>query len=439
LPDRQTINKQPINASPFSSGSTASQQLPADPLGQARQTSSAAHPILHSVVAQRPIETPSQQAPTPPAYFHSPQQAQATTPQAAPAAPPQRAPQPPVFHPPPNWPGLGIVETPQESTSAYPFKNVQLKPHSTTINTTNSEEEMNQPAAPRKQPLWPMFVLGMFVLALCWLGWNAFKSSASLKKIMETATGNADPMASETRKALPTTSSSKPDIIPKTIRDRYTALDTGAAAADIVRKLVEAKTTEDRLKALYNPDENREDVDRLFKSLPGPLKPISMEAGVLITDLVSAQEVPIFKVVTEDFRVGAILRMIPDEKKTLLIDWPLFSQSYDLSFDHYISNSELPDGTALWFTLMFKRTHDFVLQEPQKHAYDCFLMQGSFSPKGNALVYVHKDSAIGRLLASRTNWNNTYIAKVLVGKTTLGTQRVHVILDAETGPGDEKK
>jgi len=284
-----------------------------------------------------------------------------------------------------------------------------------------------------------MFVIGMFILALCWLGWNAFKSSASLKKIIDAATGSKNSMTSETRKAIPASQANKPDIIPKTIHDRYTALDTGAAAADIVRKLVEAKTNEDRLKAVFNPEENREDVDRLFKNLPAPMKPISMEAGVLITDLVSSEEVPIFKVVTEDFRVGAILRMIPDEKMTLLIDWPLFSQSYDLSFDRYISNSELPDGTALWFTLMFKRTHDFVLLEPQKHSYDCFLMQGSFSPKGNALVYVHKDSAIGRLLASRTNWNNTYIAKVLVGKTTLGTQRAHVMLDAEIGPGKEKK
>ncbi len=419
----------------YFANTSAPEQIVVEPIGYVKPPV-VIQPPLQQVVTQRAAQAPSLQ-PSPTAYIQSvPQPAPASQP--APTPPPQAAPQPAIAHPPPNWPGLGVVETAREPTPASPFQNAPLRPNMTPAAFGHWEDEMTSPASTTKRPLWPLFVIGMFTLALCWFGWHALKTSAPIKKAIASAIGSPTANPQETRRAIPVATPKKQEIIPQAIRDRFTALDLGTAAADIVRKLNEATTTDDRLTVIYNPEENRADVERFFTGLGGPWKPLSMEAGVLITDLTTGQQIPIFKLMTEDFSTGLILRMIPDENKKLLLDWPLASQSHDLTFDHFISNSELPDGSAQWFTLMFKRTHDFALREPHKHSYDCFLMQGSFSASGNALVYVHQDSAIGRLLASRTDWNHTYIARALIAKTSLGTQRVHVLLDAETGSSAEK-
>jgi hypothetical protein len=200
-----------------------------------------------------------------------------------------------------------------------------------------------------------------------------------------------------------------------------------------------AKDTDTRLGFISNPAKHRSDLERFFETLDGPLGigDIMANPGD-VTDLQSRQAVQLFRSNSRRCPTGAMLRLRENtEKNGVLIDWPLFSQSHNYTFDTFANSAGEKDQKPQWFIVLCKLNHDFELSAMDRENYFALDAQGSLSAAGTAKVYVHKNSVAGRYMTARMEWGNTYLSEVLLGKAELSGKTVNVILDC-VGTGVER-
>lgn len=197
----------------------------------------------------------------------------------------------------------------------------------------------------------------------------------------------------------------------------------------MVKGLDAAKTTDERLPFVDQPENHRAEVERFFASNGGRLDLVRIEPSVgSIIILPSGDEEKLFKLTTKKCPDGAIIRiMLKNDKATL--HWPVFEQSHDYLFDRFQKEGGGPHAPSAWFTVVCRLTQSFDLKGPTKENWICLEAQGSLAPGGTGLVYVAKDTPAGRLLTAKMAWGRVYLTDLLVGKMDIDGQRVLVVLD----------
>ena len=231
----------------------------------------------------------------------------------------------------------------------------------------------------------------------------------------------------ETRRAIPAAVPQEPSPAPP----------QASNVADLIKTLDAATATDNRLKVIANPAQNRESMETFFNEIGGHLNPVRIEAGPVITEFSTGKDSPLYRLVTAKCPSGAVVRL-PSSTNSSLIDWPFFVQTHSLIFDQFASPNAPEEPKTKRFTLLMQRSRDFELPEPERSTYDSFLTQGSMSAAGTVRVYVARDSAAGRLLATRMVWGKTYLVDALLGHAEIGGKRVLAVLECEDGIGSSQ-
>lgn len=213
------------------------------------------------------------------------------------------------------------------------------------------------------------------------------------------------------------------------LRARANDVHMANLADEMVKGLDAAKTTDERLQYVDQPENHRAEVERFFASNGGKLDLVRMEPSVgSITVLPTGDEEKLFKLTTKKCPDGAIIRMIMKNDKAVL-HWPAFEQSHDYIFDRFQKEAGGADAPSAWFTVVCRLTQAFDLKGPTKDNWICLEAQGSLAPGGTGQVYVAKDTPAGRLLLAKMAWGKVYLTDLLVKKMELDGQRVLVVLD----------
>ncbi len=203
-----------------------------------------------------------------------------------------------------------------------------------------------------------------------------------------------------------------------------------ANLADAMAKGLEAaKTTDERLQFIDQPENHRADVERFFASNGGKLDLVRIEPSVgSIVVLPSGDEEKLFKLTTKKCPDGAIIRIILKNDKAAL-SWPAFEQSHDYLFDRFQKEAGGAEVPSAWFTVVCRMTQTFDLKGANKDNWICLEAQGSLAPGGTGKVYAAKDTPAGRLLLGKMTWDRVYLTDLLVGKMELDGHLVNVVLD----------
>lgn len=203
-----------------------------------------------------------------------------------------------------------------------------------------------------------------------------------------------------------------------------------ASLADaMVKGLDAAKTTDERLQFIDQPENHRADVERFFAANGGKLDVVRIEPSVgSITVLPSGDEEKLFKLTTKKCPDGAIIRMVVKNDKAVL-HWPAFEQSHDYAFDRFQKDVRDPDAPSAWFTVVCRLKQSFDLKGPTKDNWICLEAQGSLSTSGIGQVYVAKDTPAGRLLMPKMAWGKVYLTDLLVKKMDVDGLQLLVVLD----------
>lgn len=200
-------------------------------------------------------------------------------------------------------------------------------------------------------------------------------------------------------------------------------------AEALVKGMAAAKTTDERLQFIDQPENHRADVERFFAGNGGKMEIVRFEPSVgSIIVLPSVIEEKLFKMITKKCPDGAIVRTLLKDNKAVL-HWPLFEQSHDYLFDHFQKEGGGPDTPSVWFTVVCRLTESFDLTGPTKNNWLCLEAQGSLAAGGTGHVYVAKDTPAGRLLVNKMEWGKVYLTDLLVGRMEIDGIKALVVLD----------
>jgi hypothetical protein len=205
----------------------------------------------------------------------------------------------------------------------------------------------------------------------------------------------------------------------------------GSRATEIIDQLAVATTIEERLVLLGDGASHLDSVKTFFEALPGGLQPNGFDPNPShVIDLPEGKIVRLYRLTTAHNAKGALVRLIPEADGQLRLDWPLFEQTHASKFEQFIATPQSPgESQAEWFTVLFKRRHDFELPETTRPSYLAFEAQGSLGSGGTKTLYLNKDLPAGRMLEARMKWEKIYLVDLLVGKAEIGGESHHVVLD----------
>lgn len=232
----------------------------------------------------------------------------------------------------------------------------------------------------------------------------------------------------ETRRALPV--GSAPEEAPVTIDEK--------GVTEVLNALASATTTEERLKLVADPSQNRRSVEAFFKKIDGKLTVTNVQDGHRYTDLATGRETVLYRLTTPTCPEGVIVHLRGGPDGSPRIDWPLFEQSHDKHFDKFIP-ADSPEKSQR-FILVMQRSRDFSIPVKERDFFDSFYAQGSMTAEGGQVrVHVSKDSVTGRLLNTRMGWGKTYLVEALLTHSEIGGKPALVVLELKDGIGDVSK
>lgn len=323
----------------------------------------------------------------------------------------------------PSAPPVSEESSPQREVRAVPLANGSARPFGIDPPLTS--------AGPRSHKR--RFGVLWFLMLSCMAGAGVWLATKKPDVVVIPRTEPHPPTAVVQTPAVPV-----PTVPPKTeakpkdeivLRARADDVHLANLADAMVKGLGAAKTTEERLPFIDQPENHRAEVERFFAGNGGKLDIVRLEPSLgSIIVLPSGDEEKLFKLTTKKCPDGAIIRTILKNDKTVL-HWPLFEQSHDYLFDRYQKEAGGPDMPSAWFTVVCRVMQSFDLKGPTKDNWICLEAQGSLAPGGTAKVYAAKDTPAGRLLMTKMAWGRVYLTDLLIGKMDLDGQRVHVVLD----------
>jgi hypothetical protein len=184
----------------------------------------------------------------------------------------------------------------------------------------------------------------------------------------------------------------------------------------------------DKLSVIFEPGRHIAEIEQFFKAHPslGAEGPEASSGKVVV--LPGGEDAKVFRMVTKSCPEGALLYFHNGGKA--LLDWPLFKQSHDNTYDGFVTN---PNNAVApqWFSALCRRTHTTVLKGDAKAEWISLEAQGSLTNAGAAVVYVDKKSAAGRYLDQKLTWERIYLVNLRLGKKIIEGQSVNVILDCD--------
>lgn len=315
---------------------------------------------------------------------------------------------------------------------------------------------LEEPGAVNALPIWQPpreernVPLGIFfVLVLGFAGWMVWENNRSpmiveLKAPMKPPTteaavkpkGESSPLEVVTP-PLETVTEPQPEIrkaeLPFTPDEAVSSTGrpdlvmASEAANNLLKSLLTAKSASQRAETIAQPEDNRADLEGFFERNRLALKSIRLAEGLPLL-LPGSKTVPLFEVVTDKNRAGALLRLVPRENGFLL-DWPLFSETYECHLAGYLEKkTEQPS----WFHVLLRRSHALELSEAVRSRHLCMELRASADDSVRCLAVVPEETPLGRFFESEVDWGNHYLARLLLQKRRQvdGTEGV-VILDCE--------
>ncbi len=328
----------------------------------------------------------------------------------------------------PVAPSISEESSPAREARPLPQTNGAVRPF-------GIDPPLNSASAPsRKRGLGVI----SFLLLSCLAGAGIWLATKKQEAIVVPRTEPAPTVIEAPKPAPPI----KTEIKPKdevVLRARADDVHLANLAETMIRGLDVAKSMDDRLQYIDEPENHRDDVERFFASTGGKLDMVRIEPSVgTVIVLPSGEEEKLFKLTTKKCPDGAVIRLIVKNDKALL-HWPLFEQSHDYQFDHFQKENGANDAPSVWFTVLCRLTQSFELKGQTKDNWLCLEAQGSLAPGGTGQVCVAKDTPAGRLLMGKMAWGKVYLTDLLIGKMEVDGQKVHVVLDcAGTQPAGRK-
>ena len=203
--------------------------------------------------------------------------------------------------------------------------------------------------------------------------------------------------------------------------------DLQAVAAKLMFGIDTATSTDSRLKWIADAEQHREAVERLFASRGGKLNTGVVEPypGPFYA-LPSGEEVPLFKVVAPSAKNGALVR-VHQQQGRQVIDWPLFAQTFDHTFDRFVTTNRALPGRSQWFTVLAR-----LADEPRGHSAGSgamlrLVLQGSLASTGSTEAWVTLDSPSGEYFSGQMVAGRAYLVEVQLGVSPTGGRRLMVL------------
>lgn len=202
----------------------------------------------------------------------------------------------------------------------------------------------------------------------------------------------------------------------------------GEAAQTLFLALIDAKTPEERIKLIAQPEEYGTDMAEFFAA--NTLQLVSLKPSNATPHILPGQQtVPLFQVCTKSCPEGALMRLVPQPAGGFLLDWPLFAETHQKTLAKFLSAKA---AEPAWFHVGLRRSHALGLPEAQRSIHFSFDLQGSADSSVSTLAVVQKETPIGRYLARETEWGTIYLARLLLQHRQLdGGLQAIVILDCE--------
>ncbi|WP_146848754.1 hypothetical protein [Brevifollis gellanilyticus] len=301
---------------------------------------------------------------------------------------------------------------------------------------------------PRKHSYFlPVFFIVLVVGACVWV----LRDDLIPPMVVEIPAGKSEPaevtktpdttpqpvIAPKVPEPVPTVPEPEPEIrkaeVPKVSVDLVAASESGQK---LFLDLLESSTAEARAKLIDQPEEHSADVEEFFAA--GKPRLLSFKPSNATPQLLPGQLIaPLFQVTTRENSHGALLRLVPKEDGTFLLDWPLFAETHQRRLAQFL---EKKPADPTWFQVGMRRSHALELSESERNIQISFTLQGSADASVSCLAVCTKDTPIGRYLGRETQWSVVYLARLLLQHRQLadGSAAV-VILDCEGAATAETK
>lgn len=218
---------------------------------------------------------------------------------------------------------------------------------------------------------------------------------------------------------------------------------TGNAMTEVeqlARQLFDSTTTADRVKAIARPDEFQAEVSAMFEDAGARPKLVMLTP---ITNpplsLVTAERLPMFRIVTTKNKAGALVATVAGENGGRLLSWPVFRETHERLLTRYI---EAKDKNPKWFHVGLRLFHSFELPEPARSEFHAIDIDGSTDGSGHIVTYVAKESPLGRRFGEILEWDKFYFGRVLVSWMEIAGEIRPALLDYEGAmlpPAKEKE
>lgn len=199
-----------------------------------------------------------------------------------------------------------------------------------------------------------------------------------------------------------------------------------AVASKILFGLDTATTIEQRLKWIADPEKHRDSMERLLTTRGGRLNTGEVQPmPAVVRELPGGKEVQLFRVSAPSLRNGALVHLMERDGAKVL-DWALFAQTYDYTFDRYVATNRAVAGQAEWFTVLCSVAPKPPGTSAGKETHLKLSLTGSLSETGVADAWVARNSPAGRYLEKELASGKTYLLEVQLG-TDQGSRRLMVL------------
>ncbi|MFZ4763834.1 MAG: hypothetical protein ACOYMN_02675 [Roseimicrobium sp.] len=333
-----------------------------------------------------------------------------------------------------SWSGVG-VEVPTVGDAEAP-SGATLAPEEKTVVNVVAERIPSKARGARdfwegnRQVPWGavLFFLAL-TLALGWWIWQAampIAFPAGLRPLEE-------PGASSHRERDTTGADAAP--VPPLVDGEYAAL--WQAGKEVLRALDAAGSSEERLKWIAAPGNDRAEVDRFFSAIGGTIGLIALEPSPgLVLDFSTGERIRLLRAVTAKCPSGAIVRLHTHEGNFAKLDWPLFAQTHDYAFDSFarLAVTDKAAAQGQWFTLLCRRTRASV-DSGLSDAWEALDVQGSLSAAGTVKAVVARDSEAGRVLLSQLAPGRACLVRLRLARLEVDGKPTTVVLECAGAPG----
>ena len=280
-----------------------------------------------------------------------------------------------------------------------------------------------------------LFVLAVVTAAAGWVWWDMSRGN-SISIASSSTTPSGTPPSPSKEPSAPTLEVRKAEIA--TLAESTAATlpppDVAAITADtkrLIDELFGADTPERRLACVHEGAQYADQIESLLGA-GSPERPI-LHLLASIKDLSQAlpggRQFPLFNVVTSTCKQGALVRLIEERDGVRRMDWPLFFETHQQTLQAAVAeDADRPVWT--WARLIL--SHGFELPADERARFIAFQLHVTADGKSPMVACVERDTPLGRLLDRETDWRRSYVARLLVRRTQMGSSTpVFVIVDCE--------